>query len=67
MPHGDRSTWYGVASYNIADYDHSDPVYHSVTGHLGYVFRTNIRMFLENTYHIEDRENRILIGLMTAF
>lgn len=67
MPRGDRSKFYGVASYNVVDYDHDTPGYHSITGHLGHVIRTNIRGFVENTYMIEDEENRFVLGIMVGF
>jgi hypothetical protein len=67
MPDGDRSRVYAVGMYNFVDRDDSDPIYHSVTGHVGYMLRTNIRAFFENTYHIETEENRAVLGLMTAF
>ncbi len=31
------------------------------------MLRTNIRVFPENGYHIEAEENRVVLGLMTAF
>lgn len=67
MPDGDRSTTYGVITYNFVDGDHTDPLYHSITGHLGYMLRTNVRVFVENTYFIEDEENRAILGFMTGF
>ena len=67
MPSGERSTWYAAGLYNWVDRKDSDPLYHSATAHLGYLIKTNIRAFVENTYFIEDEENRILLGLMTGF
>ncbi|MEW5924734.1 MAG: hypothetical protein AB1746_12175 [Candidatus Zixiibacteriota bacterium] len=67
LPYGDRSRLYMVGLYNAIDYDHGAVAYHTVTGHIGYLLRTNIRGFVENTYDIENEENRFLVGLVTAF
>lgn len=68
LPQGDRSRWYAVGLYNLVDYTGSpEPLYHSATVHVGHLLRTNIRAFVENTYFIEDEENRLLLGLMSAF
>jgi len=67
MPHGDRSRFYMVGLYNVIDYDHRAVAYQSVTGHIGYLLHTNIRAFVENTYDIENEENRFVLGLFTAF
>ncbi len=67
MPQGDRSDWYAVALYNKVDSDLDGDDYESVTGHLGYVLRTNIRLFIEGTYDIEAEESRVMTGFVTAF
>ena len=67
MPDGERSRWYGVALYNRYDSDLDDVDYETITGHIGYVMRTNIRLMLEHTYDIENEENRTLLGFVAAF
>ncbi|HWO57188.1 MAG TPA: hypothetical protein VNN55_06445 [bacterium] len=37
------------------------------TGQVGCSLRTNIRLTLEKTYDIEDEENRLVMGVVTAF
>lgn len=67
LPGGDRSRFYMVGLYNVIDYDHNDIAYQTITGHIGYLLRTNIRAFVENTYDIENEEDRFLVGLVTGF
>jgi len=67
LPDGDRSRFYAVGLYNIIDYDHKPITYQSFTGHVGYLIRTNIRAFIEDTYEYESEENRLVLGLVTAF
>lgn len=67
LPHGDRSRWYCAALYNRIDSDLDVYDYDTITGHIGYLVRTNIRLTLENTYDIEDEENRLVMGVITAF
>ena len=67
MPDGDRSRWYAAALYNKIDSDLDDSDYETFTAHIGYVLRTNIRLILENTYDIENEENRVVLGFVAAF
>ena len=67
MPHGDRSRWYLTALYNKIDSDMDEIDYESITGHVGYLLRTNIRLIFENTYDIENEENRAIVGFVAAF
>ena len=67
MPYGDRSKWYVTALYNKIDSDLDDNDYETFTSHVGYLLRTNIRLILENTYDIENEENRAIIGFVAAF
>jgi hypothetical protein len=66
-PHGDKSRWYGAALFNMIDSDLDDDDYQSVTGHIGYLLRTNIRLIAENTYDLETEENRFVIGFVSGF
>jgi hypothetical protein len=67
MPHGDRSRWYGVAMYNQVDSDLDAHDYETITAHIGYMLRTNIRLQLENTYDIENEENTFVTGFSVGF
>ena len=67
MPYGDRSRWYAAALYNKIDSDLNDSNYETFTAHIGWVLRTNIRLILENTYDIENEENRTVVGFVAGF
>ena len=67
MPWGERSSWYGTVLYNKFESDFADAEYETITAHVGYLLRTNIRLILENTYDIEREENRVVIGFVSAF
>jgi len=67
MPKGDRSRWYGTILYNQIDSDIDDHDYQTITGHVGYLLRTNLRLVFENTYDIEYEENRAVVGFVAAF
>jgi hypothetical protein len=67
LPNGDRTTWYAVALYNNVDSDQPDLRYESLTAHVGYLMRTNIRLTAELIYDIEQEESRFLLGLVSAF
>ncbi|MEW6014202.1 MAG: hypothetical protein AB1690_02645 [Candidatus Zixiibacteriota bacterium] len=66
-PHGDRSDWYLVALYNQIDSDRQDLKYQTLTGHIGYLLRTNVRLTGEVSYDIENEESRVVLGIITAF
>jgi hypothetical protein len=71
-PDGDRSRWYLVGLYNHVELDRGDAygaetMYQTLTGHAGYVLRTNLRLYVENTYDIENEENRLVIGFVSGF
>jgi hypothetical protein len=66
-PYGDRSRWYAAALYNKVDSDINSLDYESITGHVGYILHTNFRLTAENTYDIENEENRVVLGFVTAF
>ena len=67
MPHGDRSRWYAAGLYNLVDSDLDQHDYESMTGHVGYLLRRNIRLIAEYTYDIENEENRIVVGFISAY
>jgi hypothetical protein len=67
LPYGDRSRWYGVVLYNQVDSDYDPADYQTITGHIGYLLQTNLRFTAENTYDLENEENRFMVGFVTAF
>ena len=66
-PQGDDSRWYMVVLYNQIDSDDSDLDYKSIAGHIGYLFRRNIRFIGEVIYDIKYEYARINIGFVSAF
>lgn len=67
LPHGDRSKWYVAGLFNWIESDYEDLNYRTLTGHAGYVFRTNLRYFAEFTRDLEAEENRVVTGFVVAF
>lgn len=71
FPEASGSKWYGVALYNFVETD--EPMgamvsrYNTVAGHIGYLFRTNLRMAAEYRYDIENEESRIGLGFISAY
>lgn len=66
-PYGDRSDWYLVALYNQIDSDRKNLKYQTLTGHIGYLLRANVRLTGEVSYDIENEESRVVLGIITAF
>ncbi len=70
-PNGDRSRWYFVGLYNIADSDLDAYDYESATFHAGYLLRRNIRLVSEFTYRFEssitDKFWRTSLGFVAGF
>jgi len=71
-PKGDRSRWYGAAMFNYVESGLSmepfaQKMYRVVTGHVGYLLQTNLRLTLENSYDLEAEENSLLAGFVSAF
>jgi hypothetical protein len=67
MPDGARSKYYGVVLYNKIESDVTASEYETITGHVGYLVRTNLRLIAENTWDITNEENRAVIGFVSAF
>ncbi len=67
MPDGDQSDWYAVGLYNWQDSDLAGYKISKVTGHLGWVLRRNIRLFIEATHDIEMEYSQIGVGFVSAF
>lgn len=66
-PNGDDSKWYAVGLFNWIESDFSDLNYKTLSGHLGYVFRRNIRMVVEANYNFEQEYAKFGVGFVTAF
>ena len=67
LPNGDDSKWYAVGLFNWIESDFSDLNYKTVSGHLGYVFRRNLRMVVETMYDFEREFATLGVGVITAF
>jgi hypothetical protein len=67
MPEGDQSKWYAAALYNWQDSDLAGYEISKATGHLGWVLKTNIRLFGEFTYDLEYEFGQFGLGFVTAF
>ena len=66
-PDGDESIWYMVALYNQVESDDNALDYKSVTGHIGYLLRRNIRLVGECIYDIDNEYAKFNMGFVTAF
>jgi hypothetical protein len=71
-PNGDKSRWYLVGLYNQIELDEGanhgrQTVYQTVSAHVGYLLKTNLRLIMENSYDIENEENRFVLGFVSAF
>jgi hypothetical protein len=67
LPKGDDSKWYAVGLFNWIESDFSDLNYKTLSGHLGYVFRRNIRMVAEVNYDFTHEYAKFGVGFITAF
>lgn len=66
-PNGDDSKWYAVALFNWIESDQTDLDYKTVSGHLGYLLRRNIRLVGELSYDIKREFATVGVGFVTAF
>jgi hypothetical protein len=66
-PNGDDSKWYAVGLFNWIESDQTSLNYKTLSVHLGYVFRRNIRMVAEVTYDFNQEFTNFGVGLVTAF
>jgi hypothetical protein len=66
-PNGDESKWYAVGLFNWIESDQTDLNYKTLSGHLGYVFRRNIRMVAEVNYDFTHEYAKFGLGFITAF
>lgn len=67
MPQGDRSPWYAVALYNRVESDLDAEPSESITGHVGHLLRTNIRLTAEYTYDLTLEKSQFLLGFVSGF
>lgn len=66
-PDGDDSKWYAVGLFNWIESDQTDLNYKTLSGHLGYVLRRNIRLVGEISYDFKKEYAKIGVGFVTAF
>jgi len=67
MPDGDRSRYYGVLMGNYVESYDGAWKYQTVSGHFGYLLRTNIRLIGEIIYDVEKEETKAVIGFVSGF
>ena len=67
MPKGDESKWYMVGLFNWIDSDIKALDYQTITGHVGYLYRRNMRMVAEYKYDFEREYNTFSVGIVSAF
>lgn len=66
-PNGDDSKWYAVGLFNWIDSEFTDLNYKTLSAHIGYVFRRNIRMIVETNYDFKKEFATFSVGVVTAF
>lgn len=66
-PEGDLSRVYGVLLYNVVRSDVSSLDYQSISGHIGYLLRRNIRLTAEYSYDIDLKAHGLTGGIVMAF
>ncbi len=66
-PNGDRSRWYATGLFNWVESDDGDVEYKTITGHVGHLLQTNIRLVGELRYDLKSEEMKLVGGLVAAF
>ena len=69
-PHGDKSKWYAVGLFNWVQSDMDELDYQSVSAHLGFLLKRNIRLVGEVCHIFKSsygKHTRAGVGLITAF
>ena len=66
-PNGDESKWYAVGLFNWIESDQSDLNYKTLSGHLGYVLKRNIRLVAEYSHNFTQEYGKFGVGFVTAF
>ncbi len=70
MPKGDDTKLYGAAMLNYVQSDLGYLDYQTVTGHIGYLVRRNIRLCAEATYNFTDSDKafaKFSLGIVSGF
>ena len=67
LPDGEFSEFYAVGLFNWIESDFEELEYRSLTGHVGHVFRSNLRFFVEYTYEMASEEARVVTGCVGPF
>jgi hypothetical protein len=69
-PHGDKGKWYAVGLFNWVQSDMDELDYQSVSAHLGFLLRRNLRLVGEVCHIFKSsfgKHTRAGVGLITAF
>ena len=66
-PKGDESDYYFVGLYNWVDSDFDILDRQSLTGHMSYILRRNIRLTFEYSHEFELETDKVGMGFVTAF
>lgn len=69
-PQGDDSKLYGAALFNWIESDFKSLDYKTISLHIGYVLKRNLRLVLEGTYNLSNEKNKFMIfslGFVNAF
>ncbi len=66
-PDGDESKWYSAALFNWIESDQQSLNTKSLSLHLGFLARTNIRLVTEFTYDFKNKNGTIGAGFISAF
>jgi hypothetical protein len=66
-PKGDESKVFLVGLFNWVDSDLDELDYKSLTGHLSYILRRNVRLVGEVTHNWANDTNRVGVGFVSAF
>lgn len=67
LPKGDDSKWYAVGLFNWIESDQSHLNYKTLSGHLGYVLKRNIRLVAEYSHNFTQEYGKFGVGFITAF
>ena len=66
-PDGDDSKWYAVGLFNWIESDQSHLNYKTLSGHLGYILKRNIRLVAEYSHNFTQEHGKFGVGFVTAF
>ena len=66
-PNPEKSHLFGALLYNKVTSDFAGIEYETVTAHLSYLFKTNLRLLAEISYDTENKETLVTAGYMAGF